>query len=141
MESIPAGRHYEVPSPELAKWLETQGAEHWWNVDGDPLLTGRLAFPCPADELASELRNVDRPLLIQAPSDDLEAKGQSIDESKIGALVDRFAANLQISGPLPKWATDRLLYLCWKGSPIEWLLSEDSVTANQFRVEAAPKVS
>ena len=35
MESIQAGRHYEIPSPELAKWLEEQGAENWWTVDGD----------------------------------------------------------------------------------------------------------
>lgn len=139
MESIQAGRHYEIPSPELAKWLEEQGADSWWNVDGDPLLTGRLTFPSPADELALELRKINRPLLVQAPSSDPEARGQPIDASKVGPLVARLAGNLHISGPLPEWANDRIFYLCWRGAPHEWLLAEDSVTAKQFREEASPR--
>jgi hypothetical protein len=51
---IRGGPHYEVPSVELASWLEGLGPDRWWNVDGDPLLTGRLRFPCPAAGLAAE---------------------------------------------------------------------------------------
>jgi hypothetical protein len=29
---------------------------------------------------------------------------------------------------------DRLLYLCWKGTPNEWLLTEDSETAKEMQV-------
>lgn len=141
MGSIEAGRYYEIPSPELAKWLEEQGADSWWNVDGDPLLTGRLTYPSPADELALELRKINRPLLVQAPCSDPEARGQSIDVSKVGPLVTHFADNLHSTGPLPDWAKDRFLYLCWKGSPHEWLLAEDSLTAKQFREELAPKAT
>ncbi len=141
MASIQAGSHYELLSLELAKWLEREGANSWWNVDGDPLLTGRMTFPCPADELATELRKINRPLLVQAPKGDTEASGQLIDASKISPLVTRFAGNLQSAGPLPEWANDRFFYLCWKGSPHEWLLAEDSVTAKQYRDEAGSKAT
>ena len=67
MSSIQEGPHYEIQSSELAAWLEQQGVDLWWNVDGDPLLTGRLTFPCPADELSAELRKLNRALLVQAP--------------------------------------------------------------------------
>src|SRR5262249_30037535 len=63
---IRGGPHYELPSAELAAWLEERGPDRWWNVDGDPLLTGRLTFPCPARHLAAALRSIPRPLLIQA---------------------------------------------------------------------------
>ncbi|HLN27361.1 MAG TPA: hypothetical protein VK395_06430 [Gemmataceae bacterium] len=139
MPSIQDGPHYEIQSSELAGWLEQQGVDLWWNVDGDPLLTGRLTFPCPADELSAELRKLNRALLVQAPKGDPEAKGQSIDASKVSGMVARFAGNLTSAGPLPEWANDRLFYLCWKGSPHEWLLAEDSVTAKQFREEVLPK--
>lgn len=139
MSSIQAGPHYEIPSAELATWLELQGIDLWWNVDGDPLLTGRLSFPCPGDELAKELREINRPLLAQAAKGDADAKAQVIDAGKISQLVSRFAGNLRSTGPLPQWANDRFLYMCWKGSPHEWLLAEDSVTTKQFREPATSK--
>src|SRR6266436_4878939 len=103
METIKAGPHYELASSELAMWLENQGAKSWWSVDGDPLLTGRLSFPCPAEELAAELRDIGRTLLVQAQPGDSEAKGQSIDSTKFGAVAARWSANIQSSGPLPDW--------------------------------------
>lgn len=138
MGSIQAGPHYEVQSTELAKWLEEQASHSWWNVDGDPLLTGRVPFPCPTDELAAELRKIDRPLLIQAPQSELEANGQSIDSGKIGALVSYLKDNLHTTVTLPEWADDRFFYLSWKSLPNEWMLTEDSVTAKQF-FEVAPE--
>jgi hypothetical protein len=136
MNSIQAGPHYEVQSSDLASWLEEQAASSWWNVDGDPLLTGQIPFPCPTDELVSELRNLDRSLLIQARKGDLEAKGQPIDVRQIDKLVDQFATNVHSNEKLPPWTSDRFFYLCWKGSPLEWMLAEDSVTAQQYREEA-----
>ncbi len=136
MTSIEAGPHYEIPSAELASWLEKNAPDSWWYVDGDPLLTGRMPFPCPTDELATELRKLARPLLIQAPKGDREAKGQQIDASKVGALASRFRETVD-SEPLPAWANDRFFFLCWKGSSVEWLLGEDSATAAQFRADAA----
>ena len=136
MASIVSGPHYELPSAELAAWLEQQGKDRWWNVDGDPLLTGRLDFPCPADELADELRRIDRPLLVQVKAP--EAKGQQIDRDNIGGIVSRFYENIQTNGHESQpWATDRFLYLCWKGSGNEWLLAEDSVTTKQNQADVA----
>jgi hypothetical protein len=137
MESIQTGRHFEIASSELAKWLEERAPDSWWNVDGDPLLTGRLSIPCPTDELASELREINRPMLVLA-KDDPDAKGQVIDASKLGPLT-RFAGNLNAPGSLPSWVNDRFFDLCWKGSPRVWLLIEDSESARQFLEEAVPK--
>jgi hypothetical protein len=127
---IRARPHYELPSPELAAWLEQQGADRWWNVDGDPLLTGRLTFPCPADELAAELRALNRPLLVQA-GEEADARGQVIGAAKLAEVVGRIGENSHASGR----AEDRLLYLGWKDSADEWLLAEDSQTTRQMAEE------
>ncbi|MFO0965135.1 MAG: hypothetical protein U0793_06060 [Gemmataceae bacterium] len=137
MATIQSGPHYEIPAAEFAKWLEQQAPDSWWNVDGDPLLTGRLSIPCPSDELAAELRDVNRPLLVEAKGD-ANARGQTIDASKIGSLA-RFAGNLQAAGRPQPWVNDRFFDLCWKGSANEWLLIEDSESAKQFLEDAAPK--
>ncbi|MFO0929604.1 MAG: hypothetical protein U0736_21670, partial [Gemmataceae bacterium] len=75
--SIRAEPHVTVSSAALAEWLERQGVDRWWTVDGDPLLTGRLSFPCPADELAAELRRVNRTLLVQDRRQPPLGRGQS----------------------------------------------------------------
>ena len=95
-ESIQADRHFEIASSELAKWLEEHAPDSWWNIDGDPLLTGRLYIPCPTDELALELRTLNRPLLVLA-KDDPDAKGQIIDTKKFNALT-RFAGKINAPG-------------------------------------------
>ncbi len=135
MTGIRAGPHYEIPAAELAAWLEQQGLDRWWNVDGDPLLTGRLAFPCPADELAAELRKISRPLLIQAKKDDRDAVGQVIAAAKLNEVAGRMAENIHLlrEEPMPPWGEDRVLYLCWKGTTSDWLLTEDSETTEQMR--------
>ena len=128
MSTISAGPHYELPSTELANWIEAQGLGCWWNVDGDPRLTSLVSFPCPGDELSSVLRRLNRPLLVQVKSP--EAKGEPIEASGIDAVVLRLreAFAPRPSTSEPQWANDRFLYLCWKGSPIEWMLIEDSVS-------------
>jgi hypothetical protein len=135
MASINAGPHYEVPATELATWLVEQGKDRWWNVDGDPLLTGLLTFPCPAGDLATTLMKINRPILIQAKKDDTAARGQLIDRNKLGQLVSLFSENQHVagSGTMPSWGNDRLFYCCWKGSRHEWLLAEDSESTEQFR--------
>jgi hypothetical protein len=132
---IRGGPHYEVPSIELAAWLEGKGKDRWWNVDGDPLLTGRLTFPCPATHLAADLKKINRPLLVQARKGDTGAKGQTIDCSKLDDAVGLLADNIQTTDEAPPWANDRILFLCWKNSPHEWLLEEDSEATEQMQVE------
>lgn len=137
MGRIDAGPHYEIHSTELAKWLEQQASDCWWNIDGDPLLTGRLSIPCPSDELATELRSLDRPLLVDAGGES-EAKGQLVDAMHF-ARLGKYKRSLLASGPLPPWGNDRFFHMCWKGSSRDWLLIEDSVSANQFLEDASPR--
>ncbi len=122
--------HFEVPSAELAAWIEKQGRNVWWNVDGDPLLTEHLAFPCPGDEFAEALRRFNRPLLIRDPKRRQDAKGQVISAADIDAVAEVMGNNVKYSGEKPFWADDRVFYCCWKGSADEWLLAEDRETSN-----------
>lgn len=128
LTGIWSGPYYKVASADLASWLEEQGPNRWWNVDGDPLLTGRMTFPCPAVLLAKELRTINRPLIVQAKKGDNEAKGQPIGKDNLDRVVTRLSECLHQIRPVPTpaWAADRSLYLCWANSPFEWMLSEDS---------------
>jgi hypothetical protein len=143
LTGLRAGPHYEIQSIDLGDWLLEQGEEQWWNVDGDPLLTGRMTFPCAAGSLARELRKINRPLLVQAKKGDAEAKGQAIGKDQLNEVVGHFAENLHGSGEgeMPKWSADRLLFLCWKGTSNEWLLAEDSETTEQIKAEDAARVT
>ena len=143
LTGIRAGPHYEIHAAELAEWLEQQGTDTWWNVDGDPLLTGRLTFPCPADELAAELRKIDLPLLVQANKDDAGAKGQLIKKDRLDGLVGRFAEGVAVpdQGQAPPGGGDRVLYLCWKGSANDWLLVEDRETTEEMRADEEARAS
>jgi len=98
MSSINGGPHYEVSATDLAGWLNELGVDRWWNVDGDPLLTGLLTFPCPAVDLARVLVRINRPILIQARKDDTAARGQPIDKNKLSESVGHFSQNPHVAG-------------------------------------------
>jgi hypothetical protein len=93
MESTPAsmrivdGPHYLVQAGHLASWIEAQGEEIWWRVDGDPLLMSRLMFPCPPDELAGELRKINRPLLVSDPNE--AGHGEEVAHGDLSRLLER----------------------------------------------------
>lgn len=124
MDDMLAVPHYEIHSAEFAKWLDEETLESWWNVDGDPLLTGRLSMPCTTDELTAELRNLNRPLLILALFQP-EAHGQVIDSSRVGTLA-KFAG-----GRGPRGEDDLYFDLCWKDAAQPWLLIEDLTSAKE----------
>jgi hypothetical protein len=129
---------YTLPAGELAAWIEQQGGDTWWNVDGDSILTGILSFPCPGDELADELRRINRLLLVQDPQKRREASGQEVDRTALDGLVDYLGKNASIAADRkPAWTNDRLLYLCWHGSDAEWLLVEDLETTQNSRNDLA----
>lgn len=109
--------HFRLMAEDLAAWLERQPTGAWWTVDGDPILMSRLEFPAPADELADELRRINRPLLASDPGK--SAAGESLS----AAHVDQAVVNSQLGG--------RELYLCWDGSTIDWLLYEDEPTSDR----------
>ena len=131
--------HYELPASELAAWIDRQGANRWWNVDGDPLLTGRLMLPCPGDELSNELRRIGRVLLVQDNRPDANGKGQSIGRDELDQLAGHLGNYAVSMGEKPTWADDRVFLLCWKGSNHEWLLVEDRETTESSRADFAVK--
>ncbi|MGL4553478.1 MAG: hypothetical protein ACRC33_20115 [Gemmataceae bacterium] len=114
--------HYEVSSKTLAQWLEDRGPDRWWGVDGDALLTSQISLPCPADELAQELRKIDQPLLVRARQGDAAAKGQPVEPSVLDTLVAPYGTLLGRPGSP---AEDQFLTLCWKRAWHDWLLIED----------------
>ena len=129
--------HYRISSPELAGWLERQGTDRWWNVDGDPLLTGRLSLPCPADELAAELRRINRTLLVQDRRKPPSGRGEQIIAQDLDGLATRWGDNVRANGAPPPWVSDRLFFLCWEDRGDEWLLEEDEETTESSRADAA----
>ncbi len=131
--------HYQIASSDLADWLERQGTDIWWCVDGDPILTGRMSLPAPADELANELRRMDRPLLIRDRSNEPTARGQQVTAQELDDLVAHFGDDVEppVPDPRPIWMDDRVFYLSWPDRGVEWMLYEDQETTQVFRREAA----
>jgi hypothetical protein len=113
--SIRQAPHFKLSSQVLADWLDRQNAVSWWSVDGDPFLTERLHFPCPSDELATELRRIDRPLLVLATGSQQVANQRELEEGELDQLAK--VDNLR----------DRAFQLCWEDADpeIDWVLSED----------------
>lgn len=126
--SIESGPHVTASSKDLAKWIELQGNATWWNVDGDPLLTDEVVFPCPGDELSEAFRRVNRMILIQDPHKRSSSKGQLIQVSQLDEFTDLLGNNVQFGRDKPIWAEDRFFYCCWKDTDNDWLLLEDRET-------------
>lgn len=107
--------HYRIEAFNLAAWLEDQGEEPWWTVDGDPILMSRLEFPAPPDELATELRKLGKPVLVADPTG--IAMGEEIVPDEIFRVVQ--------SDDLG----NRLLLLAWEDGTTDWQLIEDEPTS------------
>jgi len=135
--SIQEDPHYELPAATLASWIERQGTDCWWNVDGDSYLTGRVAFPCPGDELAAALRRTDRSLLVLDKRRHSKARGEVIGEAELDELVKHLGDDSVWEGEKPTWAENRILLLSWKGFHEVWLLIEDRETTQTSRLEAS----
>ena len=134
------GQYFTLPARELAAWIEQQGGDTWWTVDGDPVLSSRLSFPCPGDELAEELRKLDRDLLVQDTRKRPDANGQNVDRTALDGLVDHLGQHASVpTGTRFPWAKDRLLSLCWRDSTEEWLLVEDRETTESSQKDLAAK--
>lgn len=111
--SIKEKPHYTLSAEALAGWLDRQ-PEKWWSVDGDPLLSEIVDFPCPSDELAPEVRRVGKNLLLQDKTPHSQAHGEPVGEERLDELADT-----RIRRP------QKILHLAWADSDIEWLLLED----------------
>jgi hypothetical protein len=129
----------EIPTTALATWLEQQGADRWWSIDGDPILTGQLNFPCPGDELAEELRKIKGTVEVKVP---IRSSHLSKPEEILNAAVRELGENVKTSSANePAWIHDRLIDLRWKDSSNEWLLVEDEETSENYRRDAAEEGS
>lgn len=106
--------HYLIQSSNLAAWIMDQGEETWWCVDGDPLLMGRLEFPCPPEELAKELQKINRPLLVSDP--DAVGDGAEVTPEDLSRLVE----TEELGVPC--------LFLSWQDGSVDWLLIKDQPT-------------
>jgi hypothetical protein len=107
--------HYRLSSSELARWLDAQGGESWWSVDGDPLLMERLNFPCQGAELAKLLRRIDKPLLLLDARTQPAGHGEMIGAASIDDIADADQSH-----------DERVLQFCWEIEPEGgWLLCED----------------
>lgn len=115
-------RSTEISAKELAGWIDEQGGSTYWTVDGDPLLAGRLSLPCPGDELASELRKINKPLLVFDPPG---LSHPSAAPPKLDDLVEREELGT------------RVLQFQWKGSDSIWLLIEDEETSESASRETS----
>jgi hypothetical protein len=109
-----------IPSREVARWLDSQPGT-WWLVDGDPDLTSRICFPCPSDELADELRRLDRNLIVYTNKSVGMDDGREIDFQVLPRLADTENRH-----------HERNFLARWESSDIEWLLSEDKSAAEAF---------
>jgi hypothetical protein len=131
--------HYRISSSELAAWLEAQGEDIWWNVDGDDaLLSGRLRLPAPADELAAKLRKINRTLLVEDQRDTPCGRGETITARDLDGLVTRLGDNIILrKGPRPLWMSNRTFALAWEGLDDEWwMLNEDQWLTQAEREDA-----
>ena len=111
--------HYSLLPDDFAAWLEGQ-PKCWWFVDGDPLLTGQIDFPCPGDELADVIRRIDKTLLILDNASGSSACGERIDPSRLDELSDR-----------DNRLKERTFLCCWEDADVDWLLIEDTEAAQQ----------
>jgi hypothetical protein len=105
--------YYTLPAAALAEWIENQ-PDKWWFVDGDPLLTSILDFPCPSDELAPTIRKIGKNMLLQDKNLGSRAHGELVDEHRLDELSDTSNKRHQ-----------KTLRLSWVDSDLDWLLIED----------------
>jgi hypothetical protein len=105
--------HYTLPAIALAEWLESQ-PDKWWSVDGDPLLTSIVDFPCPSDELAPVIRRVGKNLLLQDKNPASQAHGEEIAGNQLDELADTRNRKHR-----------KIFLLTWADSDVDWLLLED----------------
>jgi hypothetical protein len=114
--------YYQVSAQDLASWLVKNAQDASWSVDGDNLLTSRLDFPCPTEELAKELERIGGEMFVRAPANETGGIGETIGQDRLDAIVRHERATQSDDAP-----TSRALYLRWDDQDVseEWVLIED----------------
>jgi hypothetical protein len=118
-------RHqFVISSRELANWLDSQ-PDCWWVAGPDDFLISRTNFPCPSDELAEVLRQVDKNIIIHTDKTIGIEEGRQISGHELPLLADT-----------QNRYQNRDFLASWEGSDKEWLLTEDKWAAEAFGDEA-----
>ena len=117
--SIREGRHCKLLAKTLATWLDGQGDDCWWSIDGDIMLMERVSFPCPGGDLASKIREIGKPLLLLLLDDKPDPVGDEVSVDELDKL-----AHVHEGG-------DRAFALCWEDdkTDTDWVLVEDKEIA------------
>jgi hypothetical protein len=105
--------HYTLSAKTLADWLDSQ-PDKWWSVDGDPILTSIVDFPCPSDELAPGIRRIGKNLLLQDKNPASHAHGEEIGADKLDQLADTSNKKRR-----------RIFRSSWEDADADWLLPDD----------------
>ncbi len=115
----PTTQLFRMSPARLADWLEAQGPDLWWTVDGDDLLLGTITLPTTADRLAARLRMVNKTLIVLDP---LDLQPGPLDPTTIdlNEIADK-------DNP----RHERIFCMRWDDPkyPGEWLLCEDKYSA------------
>ena len=120
------GFYSKIAAEELAKWL-CQDPDLYWTVDGDPILSGKLSFPCPGDELADALRQIGRPLEVLHQKGMPRTRGETVTSAELDDLVETEELDT------------RVLQFRWKDGQSEWILIEDEETSESCRKLSSEK--
>jgi hypothetical protein len=115
---------FVISSQELARWLDSQPGT-WWFVGRDDLLISRVNFPCPSDELAEELREIGKNIIIYTDKMIGIEDGREIDSEVLPLLADT-----------ENRYRNRDFLACWQGSNKKWLLTEDKWAAEALTHDA-----
>ncbi len=110
--------HYVLPAAALADWIEQQ-PDKWWVVDGDPVLTSFVNFPCPSDELAPAIRRIGKNLFLQAKISP-HTDGEIVESARLDELSDTKNRH-----------QEKTLLLSWNDSDVDWLLIEDKAAEDE----------
>ena len=112
--------HVTVTASELADWIDQQ-SDHWWFIDGDPILVPLVDVPCPSDELAQAIREVGKRVLIYDSAAAATPRTKSFDISQLDELADR-----------ENNRRERNFLCAWEGTELEWILIDDTEAAETF---------
>lgn len=107
--------HFRVSSENLSAWVDDQGEDSEWIVDGDAYLMSRLEFPASHDELARELRSAGKPLLVADPNE--TGAGEEVTPDELDRVVE-----IDERG-------NRTMTLTWEGGDSDWQLVEEELTS------------
>jgi hypothetical protein len=115
---------FVISSREVANWLDSQPGT-WWVIDGDFSLIGKVDFPCPNDELAEALRELDKNIIIYTNKTVDLQEGRQISARELPLLADT-----------QNRYQNRDYFASWEGSDNEWILTEDKDSAEAFAEDA-----